>query len=429
MDTEIPPPENTHLWFYLLIIVFLLFLSALISGSEVAFFSLKEKPGWDQDDNDRKSLRRIRDLLSRPQYLLATILTVNNLVNITIVIIATYLVEQWMHDAPRWWRLTVEVVIITGVILFFGEILPKVFATRNDLGFAKRTAGLLQFFDKVFRFFTFPMVYLTRKVQKYLRDEEQHFSHEELSHVLEMAKPQSTTDEQRILSGILNFGQTEAKQIMKPRVDIFALEIDEPFDEVTKKISRKGYSRIPVYEGDLDHIRGILFAKDLLPHLHKKDFHWQKLLRPPFFVPENMKLDDLLKAFQRRHTHLGIVVDEYGGTSGLVTLEDVIEEVLGEEIQDEYDHEKLPYRRLNKNTFLFEGKVPLIDFYKYMNLPDELIEQLEEAKGPAESLAGLFLELYGDFPQPGDSLVFGPLEFTVKDMNNQRIEKIQVVRR
>ncbi|NPA46503.1 MAG: gliding motility-associated protein GldE [Chlorobi bacterium] len=429
METDIPPPAEVHTWIYLLIILLLLFLSALISGSEVAFFSLKEKPQWDTDPSGKENMKRIRNLLRRPQHLLATILTVNNLVNITIVIIATYLVEQWMHDAPAWWRFTVEVVIITAVILFFGEILPKVLATRNDLAFAKRTAGMLDFFNKLFMVFTYPMVYLTRRVQKYLHDEDQHFSHEELSHVLEMAKPESSTGEQRILSGILNFGQTEAKQIMKPRVDIFALDINEPFQEVIEKISRHGFSRIPVYKGDLDHIRGILFAKDLLPHLNKKDFNWPSLLRKPFFVPENIKLDDLLKAFQRRHTHLGIVVDEYGGTSGLVTLEDVIEEVLGQEIQDEYDHEKLPYRRINKNTYLFDGKIPLKDFYKYMEMPEEDVEKFEEAKGPSESLAGFFLEQYGDFPQKGDHIRFGSYELIVKEMKDNRLDKIQVIKR
>ena len=428
MDTDIPPPVVSHLWLYLLIIVLLLLLSALISGSEVAFFSLKEKPGWD-DNAHPKGLKRIKRLLERPQLLLATILTANNLVNITIVIISTYLVDHWMHDSAGWLRFVVEVVVITAVILFFGEILPKVFATRNDLLFARRTAGLLDVFQKIFTVFTVPMVALTRRVQSYLRDEEQHFSHEELSHVLEIARPQSTSDEQRILSGIIRFGQTEAKQIMKPRVDIFALEINEPFEQIVEKISRKGYSRIPVYEGDLDHIKGILFAKDLLPYLNRKDFRWQNLLRPAFFVPESIKLDDLLKDFQRKHTHLAIVVDEYGGTSGLITLEDVIEEVLGEEIRDEYDKEKLPYRRVNKNTFLFEGKTPLKDFYKFLSLDDEQIEAFEGAKGPTESLAGFLLELTGDFPRPGDKIRFGDFTFTVREVNNHRLDKILVTRR
>jgi len=428
MDTDIPPPAVPHLWVYFLIIILLLILSALISGSEVAFFSLKEKPGWD-DKVEPKARKPLKRLLQHPQLLLATILTANNLVNITIVIISTYLVDHWLHSGPPWLRFLIEVILITTIILFFGEILPKVIATHNDLLFARKTATLIFIFQKLFSFFTYPMVALTKRVQKYLHFEPQRFSREELSHVFEMARSHATSDEQRILSGILRFGQTEAKQIMKPRVDIFALEIHEPFEQIIEKISRKGYSRIPVYEGDLDHIKGILFAKDLLPYLSHKNFRWQQLLRPAFFTPENIKLDDLLKDFQRKHTHLAIVVDEYGGTSGLITLEDVIEEVLGEEIRDEYDKEKLPYRRVNKNTFLFEAKTPLNDFYKYMKLDQQQIQAFEQAKGPNETLAGLLLELTGDLPQPGDKIRFANFTFTVKEVQNHRLNKILVTKR
>ncbi|NPA43606.1 MAG: gliding motility-associated protein GldE [Chlorobi bacterium] len=423
MESDTVPLGGWHLIWYILILMLLLFLSALVSGSEVAFFQLKEKPRTGEDESARKSIDK---LLKSPQKLLATILVANNFINITIVVLATYLVSRLVKDMSPMTEFLIEVVLITSVILFFGEILPKVLATRNDLAFARRTAPLMKFFQKLFYFLIVPMVKITGRLEKHLRAEHQLFSREDLSKVFELTRDEATQDERRILSGILRFGDTEAKQIMKPRLDIFALSDEEDFPSIIRKIKEKGFSRIPVYHGDLDHIRGILFAKDLLPYLDKPRFDWTRLIRPAFFVPENIKLDDLLRDFRNKRMHLAIVVDEYGGTSGLVTLEDVIEEVLGEEIRDEHDRETLPYKKTGKNAYLFEGKTPLKDFYKYLNLDEGTVEKFEEAKGPSESLAGFLLELNGVFPSVDDRIRFDGFEFTVKELDKNRIDKILV---
>ncbi len=426
MESDTVPLQDWHhLIWYILIIILLLFLSALVSGSEVAFFQLKEKPSDDDNTEDRK---KINKLLRHPEKLLATILVANNFINISIVILASYIAASLLTGVNETVRFLVEVVLITAVILFFGEILPKVFATQNDLGFAKKTAPLLSFFQKIFSVLVVPMTKITDKLEKHLSVENQLFSRDDLSKVLEMTEDEATREEKRILTGILEFGNTEAKQIMKPRMDIFAVSDDEDLQSVIKKIQEKGYSRIPVYHGDLDHIKGILFAKDLIPYLDRPDFDWTRLIRPAFFVPENIKLDDLLKEFQKKRMHLAIVVDEYGGTSGLITLEDVIEEVLGEEIRDEHDKETLPFRKVNAHTYIFEGKTPLKDFYKYMEMDDETVEKFEEAKGPSESLAGLILELNGVFPGINDKIKFNGYEFTIKEIDKNRLDKITVKR-
>jgi len=427
MESDGIPIQDWNLVWYGLIILVLLVLSGLVSGSEVAFFQLKEKPRPD-DDNDQ--YRNIDRLLRHPEKLLATILVANNFINITIVILASYITARLLVGVSEMTRFFIEVVVITSVILFFGEILPKVFATQNDVGFARRTAPFIRWLQRIFAFLIIPMTKITDRLEKHLHAENQLFSREDLSKVLELTEDEATQDEKRILSGILRFGDTEAKQIMKPRMDIFALPDDAPLKEVVKKIKEKAYSRIPVYHDDLDHIRGILFAKDLLPYLDaKEDFDWTQLIRPAFFVPENIKLDDLLREFQKKRTHLAIVVDEYGGTSGLITLEDVIEEVLGEEIRDEHDKETLPYKKLNGHTYLFEGKTPLKDFYKYLQLDDETVEKFEHAKGPSESLAGFILELNGVFPDVDETISFDPFEFTIKEIDRNRLDKIMVKRK
>jgi len=429
MESDGVPIQEWHwdlIWIGLIILV-LLFLSALVSGSEVAFFQLKEKP---RTDNGKTFPPLVEKLLRQPQKLLATILVANNFINITIVILATYITSKLLHGVSEMTEFLIEVVLITSIILFFGEILPKVFATRNDTGFARRTAPMLAWLQRVFAFLIIPMTKITDRLEKHLHAENQLFSRDDLSKVLELTQDEASQDEKRILTGILRFGDTEAKQIMKPRLDIFALPDDTPFPEVIKKIKEKGYSRIPVYHNDLDHIRGILFAKDLLPYLDAgEDFDWTKLIRPAFFVPENIKLDDLLREFQKKRTHLAIVVDEYGGTSGLITLEDVIEEVLGEEIRDEHDKETLPYKKVNAQSYLFEGKTPLKDFYKYMDLDEETVARFEEAKGPSESLAGFILELNGVFPEVNDTVSFDGFDFTVKQIDRNRLDKIMVKRK
>ena len=429
METDsIPPPVDFDLLLYFLLLVFLLILSALISGSEVAFFSLKENPSG-YLNGEKNKMKKVARLLSKPQRLLATILITNNFVNISIVIISAYLINRYLSTIGEQWRQFLEVVLITAIILMFGEILPKIFATKHYVKFAQKMAPLLSFLDKIFSWMSIPMVKISSEMEKHLATENRYLTKDDLNQIMEMTKQETTRDEQRIFSGIINFGNTEAKQVMKPRMDIFALDINTPFHEVISQIREKGYSRIPVYENDLDHIKGILFAKDLIVHLDKNEFPWQKLLRPAFFVPENIKLDDLLREFQKKKTHLAIVVDEYGGTSGIVTLEDVIEEVLGQEIQDEYDQEKQPFRRINKNTYIFDGKTQLKDFYKFLKIKEKDIEKFEQNKGGSESLAGFILEKLGYFPQAGEEINFGPFKFIIHDIDGNRINKIKVIKK
>ncbi len=424
MESDSIPPD---LWQSVLntgIVLLLLVLSALISGSEVAFFSLKEDPAFDPHD---KKNGLIGKLLRKPQELLAAILVSNTFVNIGIVIVTDRLADQLLAGIPERIRFLVKIIGITAIILFFGEILPKVIATRNDYRFAKTTAPLINFLEKLFYPVIKPMAQISSRLKKHLRKENHALSSEDLTHVFEMTKKEATGEERKLLSGIISFGNTEAREIMKPRMDIFAVSIDEPYGKIIRAVREKGYSRIPVYDKDLDHIVGILLVKDLLSHLDKKDFDWTKLLRRAFFVPENIKLDDLLREFQKKRMHLAIVVDEYGGTSGLVTLEDVMEEVLGEEIRDEYDKENLPYKKLNANTYLFDGKTPLKDFYKYMKLTPEQIEAFEARKGPSESLAGFFLEINGHFPEINDKIRFENMDFIIKNIDKNRLEKIQII--
>ncbi len=420
------PLQDWYLITYLVLIVLLLFLSALISGSEVAFFQIKEKPQSKEKDKLPKKITR---LLKKPEQLLATILVANNFINISIVILATYITAILLKNVNETARFIVDVVLITAVILFFGEIVPKVFATRNDLAFAKKTAPLLIFFEKIFFVLIRPMVAITKKFSNKLQSENQFFSKEDLSKVLELTESEASQNEKRILSGILQFGDTEAKQIMKPRLDVFALSDEEKFEDIIPKIQQHGYSRIPVYHENMDQIKGILFVKDLLPYLDKKDdFDWRALIKPAFFVPENIKLDDLLKEFQKKRTHLAIVVDEYGGTSGIITLEDVIEEVLGEEITDEHDKESNLFKKLNKNTYIFKGKVPLKDFYKILDLPEDVVEKFEYAKGPSESLAGFFLERNGVFPREKDRIYFEGFELIANKIDKNRIDEVKIIK-
>ncbi len=430
METDsIPPPVDFDLLIYLLIILFLLVLSALISGSEVAFFTLKENPVDPENQDKNGAFKTVEKLLAKPQKLLATILITNNFVNISIVIISAFLINKYLINISDYWRQFIEIVLITAVILIFGEILPKVFATKHYLSFSLKVAPFIRLFDRLFSWLSIPMVKITAGMEKNLSDDNKLLTKDDLNRMLEIAKHDSTRDEQRIFSGIINFGNTEAKQVMKPRMDIFALEYNTPFPEVINQIREKGFSRIPVYKNDLDHIEGILFAKDLITHLDDNNYNWQKRIRPAFFVPETAKLDDLLREFQKKKTHLAVVVDEYGGTSGIITLEDVIEEVLGQEITDEYDKEQQPFKRINKNTYLFDGKTLLKDFYKYLKLDQKTIEKFEENKGASESLAGFFLEQSGRFPQPGDELEWGNILFRIDDLENNRINRIKVIKR
>jgi len=366
----------------------------------------------------------VSQLLQKPKKLLATLLLANNFVNIGIVIIFSFVSDSLFAGiVSSVVKFVVEVVLVTFLILLFGEVLPKVYASRNNIKFSAGIARPLWILDQLLSPLSLPMRAVTVYLHKKLGRQKTNISVDQLSQALEMTSSDDTTsEEQKILEGIVSFGNTDTKQVMSPRIDIFALEIEESFAEIYPKIVDKGYSRIPVFRENIDHIEGVLFVKDLIPHIHKKEFDWNSLLREPFFVPENKKLDDLLKDFQSMKSHLAIVVDEYGGTSGLVSLEDVIEEIVGD-ISDEFDDENISYSQIDDKNFLFEGKINLKDFYRIVNVDEEAFE---DQKGEAETLAGFILELLGNFPKKGQKVHFSTVTFTIEVVDKKRIKQLKV---
>jgi len=417
-----------------LALLLLLISSALISGTEVAFFSLS-KTDLNELSSDGKEENIIVNLLQKPRQLLATILITNNFINILIVLLFASLAENLFSDfvytinfylfkIPV--RFLIEVILVTFLILLFGEVLPKIYASRNALRFSKLMAKFINIFNIILTPFSLPLIWLTKLIEKQFGNKNSNFNVETLSQALELTSDGATTkDEQKILEGIVSFGNTETVQIMKPRIDIFALSSDENYQVVLDKILKNGYSRNPVYEENIDTIMGVLYAKDLLAHLDTKDFKWQTLLREAFFVPENKKLDDLLDDFRARKNHLAIVVDEYGGTSGLVTLEDVIEEIVGD-INDEFDDDDLHYSKIDENNYIFEGKTTIKDFCKVLDDEDESI--FEEEKGESETLAGFLLEISGRFPKKEEKINFKNYTFTVEALDKKRIKQVKATR-
>lgn len=418
--------ESISVLIQLLLVVFLLLLSALISGAEVAFFSLNPKL-WKESYRKSGVGARIEGLLNRPKRLLATILIANNFINIAIVLLFASLRQFYLTGIENeTLQLVIDIGLITAIILIFGEILPKIYANRNALKFAQLMAFPVSILDRYFLFWlTIPMSQTTRFLEVRLGQKKQSISVDNLSQALELTSNHETTqEEQKILEGIVNFGSTDTKQVMCPRIDMFALAETTSFEEVLAHITENGYSRIPVFKDNLDEITGILYVKDLLPHLEKKKFAWQKLLKSPYYVPENKKLDDLLHDFQRKKMHMAIVVDEYGGTSGLITLEDILEEIVGE-ISDEFDEDALRYSRIDNFTFVFEGKINLKDFVKVIEWEDE--DFFDAIKGEAETLAGMLLELAKKLPRKGQKIRYKGFQFTIEEVDRKRIVQIKVV--
>ncbi|SCX80858.1 gliding motility-associated protein GldE [Flavobacterium anhuiense] len=402
----------------------LLFLSAIVSGAEVALFSLSQQD-IDNSLNDNPAKGKIiSNLLDKPKKLLATLLVANNFFNIGVVILFAYIGQNiFANVGSPAFKFTLEVILVTFLILLFGEVLPKVYASRNSVRFAKRVAYPLAFLDKVLSPISLPMRAVTIYFQNKLGKQKSNFSVNQLSQALELTDSEGTSsEEQKILEGIVSFGNTDTKQVMSPRIDIFALEISETFAEIYPKIIETGFSRIPVYRDNIDQIEGVLFVKDLLPHIDKEEFDWTSLIREAFFVPENKKLDNLLKDFQSLKSHLAIVVDEYGGTSGLVSLEDVIEEIVGD-ISDEFDDENLNFSQIDENNFLFEGKINLKDFYRIVDVDEDVFEA---HKGEAETLAGFILEILGNFPKKDQKVPFENCIFTVETVDKKRVKQIKV---
>ena len=413
----------------------LLIGSALISGTEVAFFSLSQTD-LDKLSEESKEENLVVKLLELPKKLLATILIANNFINILIVLLFADLdffggiqnpIEiGGFHIVPQYVRFTLEVILVTFLILLFGEVLPKVYASRKSLQFSSFMARSIRVLNVLFTPLSYLLTNLTGIIEKRLGNSNSNFSVETLSQALELTSEDATTkEEQKILEGIVTFGSTETVQIMKPRIDIFALSDDESYEEVMDKILKNGYSRNPVYHESIDNIVGVLYAKDLLAHLNKKNFKWTKIIREPFFVPENKKLDDLLTDFRERKNHLAIVVDEYGGTSGLVTLEDVIEEIVGD-INDEFDDDDLSYSKIDNNTYIFDGKITIKDFCKILEDEDE--EKFEEEKGESETIAGFILEISGKFPKLNEKIKFDCYTFTIEALDRKRIKQLKVTR-
>lgn len=410
--------------FGILAILILLACSAFISGSEVALFSLSQKDIDDISNKDYNSGTLISRLLEKPKKLLATILVANNFVNIAIVIIFSSFSGRLFNEIESSvLRFVLEVILVTFFILLLGEVLPKIYANRNNMDFAKKVVIPISFLNKILSPISVPMRNGILFLEKKLNVQKGNFSVDQLSQALELTSQNDTTDgEQKILEGIVTFGNTEVRQVMSPRIDVFALNIEENFSQLMSKIIEKGYSRIPIYKENIDQIEGILFIKDLIPHIDSEDFDWTKLLRQPFFVPENKKLDDLLKDFQGMKSHLAVVVDEYGGTSGIISLEDVLEEIVGD-ISDEFDEEDLIYSQIDDKNFLFEGKISLKDFYRIIEVNEN---EFESKKGEAETLAGFLLEISGNFPKKRQKITFHNLIFTIENVDKRRIKQIKV---
>lgn len=412
------------------LLIALLFFSALISGAEVAFFGLSATDLNEMADQKTAKGNIVVTLLERPKKLLATILIANNTLNIGVVLLfgiigdtlfanLTYVLFGFVSV-----RFLLEVVVATFLILMFGEILPKVYANRNRVQFSQLMAYPLKVLDVVLSPLSLPMRSGTLFLFAKLSKQKTNFSVDHLSHALELTSDKDTTkEEQKILQGIVSFGSTDTKQVMRPRIDIFAISTNMKFVEVLEEIKKNGYSRVPVYAEHIDNVVGVLYVKDLLPYIDRKIFNWTILIREPYFVPENKKLDDLLAEFQEKKNHLAIVVDEYGGTSGIVTLEDIIEEIVGD-ISDEFDDEDLIFSKLDEFNYVFDGKTALKDFYRVAKIEDE--DLFERHKGESETLAGFVLEISGSFPKIGAIIAFDKYAFAVESLDNKRLKKIKI---
>lgn len=408
----------------ILLAFFLILLSGFASASEIAFFSLSpaDLEAMDLDKSPLDMLvQKLRDDSERT---LATILITNNLVNVTIIMLCNYILTNLLTFSAEWLQFLCVTILLTFLLLLFGEIIPKVYGSTNPLAFCRKAVKGVMFFRKLF----WPIETILLKsgafAEKVLQKENRQLSIDDLEQALELTDKSDIKDEQSMLQGIIRFGDETAKEVMTSRQDIIDLDIRCSYEDVLKCIVDNNYSRIPVYQDNKDNIRGVLYIKDLLPHLSKPaNFRWQSLIRPPYFVPETKKIDDLLREFQENKVHIAIVVDEFGGTSGIVTLEDILEEIVGE-INDEYDEEEHNYTKLDANSYIFEGKTLLNDFTKILNLPDD---EFDDVEGDADSLAGLLLEIKGDFPAVHEILKYKRYSFEVLEIDERRISKVKVI--
>jgi len=403
----------------------LLIMSSLVSGSEVAFFSLSRQQIANCKNSTNSSEKIIYNLIKDPKKLLATILISNNFINVAFVTLATFITWKIVGtNTLEGLTIVILTFITTFAIVFFGEVIPKVYASPNNLKFAKLTAKMLLIAEVLFRPLSWLLLNASNIIEKRIEKKDYQVSKEELHKALELTASHETTEEEKeILKGIVNFGTLSVKQVMRSRLDITAFDIETNFHDLMDKINKCGYSRIPVFRETIDKIEGILYIKDLLPYLDKdENFKWQSLPRPGYFVPENKKIDSLLKDFQEKRVHMAIVVDEYGGTSGLITLEDIIEEIVGE-IRDEFDDDEIAYNKLDDNTYVFESKTSLNDFCKIIGIDPVFFDSV---KGESESMGGLLLELSSKLPRVGEKIEFKNFVFTVVAVDNRRIKRIRV---
>ena len=401
----------------------LLLLSAMLSGAETAYFSLRSDQVKEIEKQTDFRSRLIIRHLKKPRKFLATITVANGFINICFII-AMGILLNWAFDFTKLPTLgfIIQIAIIAFILLLFGEVLPKFYAKNKAKKFVRRSAILIIVFDKIFHPLSLLMLNTTKIIGKKLANIKQNITIDDLSQALNLTTHQITEDE-NILKGIVKFGNIDAKEIMKSRVDIYAVDIETPFKELLAFIIESGHSRIPVYSETFDNIKGILFIKDLLPHFEKDNsFEWQSLIRPPYFVPENKKINDLLQEFQANKIHMAIVIDEYGGTSGIVTLEDVLEEIVGE-ITDESDEDEIIYSQIDENTYIFEGKTLLNDFLKIVDIEDDFFD---DVKGDADTIAGIILELTGEIPGRNKKIEYKNLTFTIESVDKRRIKQIRV---
>ena len=405
--------------------VLLLFASGFVSASEIAFFSLSPSDLSEIEEEEHSSDKRIMALLKDSEKLLATILISNNFVNVTIIMLCDFFFTKVIDfGGSEILEFLVITVILTFLLLLFGEIMPKIYSAQHTLKFCRFAAPVIMVLKKVFSPLSNLLVRSTFIVNKLVAKRNYNISVDELSQALELTDKDEISEESNILEGIIRFGGETAKEVMTPRLDVVDLEIGATFKEVLDFVVENGYSRVPVYEDSRDNIKGILYIKDLLPHLKQDDsFKWQSLIRPAYFVPETKMIDDLLRDFQTNKIHIAIVVDEFGGTSGIVTMEDIIEEIVGE-INDEYDEEERSYVKINDRTYVFEAKTLLSDFYKIVKVDTDSFEDIE---GDADTLAGLLLEIKGEFPKLHEKLEYDRFQFEVLEMDARRILKIKVI--
>ena len=412
-------------WICLGCSVMLLVCSGLASASEIAFFSLTPQHLAEISEEKRSCDTHILQLREQSDRMLATILIMNNLVNVGIIMLLNVFFMDWMHFGPgsEWLEFLLLTVLLTFLLLLFGEIMPKIYSAQHTLSFARFSAPILSVLQKVFYPVSSMLMMSKAFTDRIVSFETESLTVEDLEKAMELTNKKDIAEESKMLEGIIRFGGETVREVMTPRVDIVDLDINTPFQEVIKCIVENNYSRIPVYKGSADNIEGVLYIKDLLPHLQKPSFRWQTLIRPPYFVPETKMIDDLLRDFQQNKVHIAIVVDEFGGTSGIVTMEDIIEEIIGE-IDDEYDDDEKTYHRLNQNTYIFQAKTLLTDFYRIMNLDDDFFAEIE---GDADTLAGLLLELKGEFPTLHERLAYRNFTFEVMEMDERRIVSIKVI--